>query len=95
MSVESVYEGLNRGFVDMPYVGGRLTGFAAGNHSLWVYEAEGVDHDFALDGLNGVNDDCYRARVQRLKRLLGMQSVLSKPRKMKRKHLLSVDIDTR
>jgi hypothetical protein len=46
-----------------------LAGLAASYDSLWVDEAEGINDDLAFDGLNGVNDDGDRPRVQRLKGL--------------------------
>jgi hypothetical protein len=39
---------------------------------LGVYEAEGVNDDFALDGLNGVDDDGDGAGCELLEGLLGV-----------------------
>jgi hypothetical protein len=59
MSVEAVDEGLDRWFVDVPDVRGRLTWFLAENDRVGVDETESVDDHLAFDGLNGVDDDGY------------------------------------
>lgn len=41
----------------MTEVRGALAGFLAEHQGLGVDEAEGVDYDFAFDGLDGVDDD--------------------------------------
>ena len=70
VAVEAVDEGLDGGFVEVPQVGGRLPGLVAHHERLRVDEAEGVDDDFALDGLDGVDDDGDGARGQLLEGLL-------------------------
>ena len=65
-------EGLNRGFVEVADVGGGLTGFVAHHQGLWVDEAEGVDDDLALDGLDGVDDDGNGAGGELLETVLGV-----------------------
>ena len=69
MPIEAVNESLNGRFVDMADIGGRLTSFATGNHGLGLDEPEGIDDNFALDRLDGVNNHGYRAWVERLKGL--------------------------
>lgn len=70
VAVEAVDEGLDRGLVQMADIGGGLAGFVAHHEGLWVYQAEGVDDDFALDRLDGVNHDGNGARGELLERLL-------------------------
>ena len=70
MAVEAVDEGLDGGFVEVAEVGGRLARLLAHHQHLRVDEAEGVDDDFALDGLDGVDDDGDGARGQLLEGLL-------------------------
>ena len=48
----------------MTDVGGGLTRFESHHDALGVDGAESVDHDFTLDGLNGVNHDGYCSRVE-------------------------------
>ncbi len=57
MSVESVDKGLNGGFVDMPDVRRRLTGFLTQDCGMGIDKAEGIDDYFAFDRLNRINDD--------------------------------------
>lgn len=70
MPVEAVDERLDGGFVQVAQVGGRLPRLLAVDQRLWVYKAEGIDDDFALDGLNGVNDDGDGAGGELLEGLL-------------------------
>ena len=56
----------------MTYVGWGLAGLVAHHEGLRVYEAEGVDDDFALDGLDGVDDDGDGAGGELLEGLLGV-----------------------
>jgi hypothetical protein len=44
----------------------------AHHEGLRVDEAEGIDDDFALDGLDGVDDDGDGAGSELLERLLGV-----------------------
>lgn len=59
MPIQPMNQRLNTRFVDMPNVGRRLAGFLAKDDAVRVDESECVDDDFALDGLDGVDDDCY------------------------------------
>jgi hypothetical protein len=70
VAVEAVDEGLDGGLVEVADVGGGLAGLVAHHERLRVDEAEGVDDDLALDGLDGVDDDGDGARCQLLERLL-------------------------
>ena len=56
----------------MAQVGGGLAGFLAEHEGLWIDEAEGVDDDFAFDGLDGVDDDGDGAGGELLEGLLGV-----------------------
>lgn len=49
-----------------------LARLLAHHHALGVDEAEGVDNDLALDGLDGVDDDGHGAILDGLERLLGV-----------------------
>ena len=50
-------QGLDTGCVEVAEVGGGLSRFLPEHEGLRVDEAEGVDDDFAFDGLDGVDDD--------------------------------------
>lgn len=67
--VQPVDERLDGGFVDVPNIGGGLARLAACDDGLGVDEAEGVDDDFAFDGLDRVDYDGYAASMSRLERL--------------------------
>lgn len=66
MPVQAVDEGLDRGLVEVAQVGCRLARLLAVDQGLWVDEAEGVDHDLALDGLDWVNHNGDGAGVELL-----------------------------
>jgi len=70
MAIEAVDEGLDGGFVEVAEVGRGLAGFLPQHEGLRVDEAEGVDDDFAFDGLDGVDDDGDGARGELLEGLL-------------------------
>ena len=56
MPVQAVYQSLNAGFVQVAQVGCCLSRFLAHHEGLGGDETEGVDDNFALDGLDGVDD---------------------------------------
>lgn len=56
-----------------------LTRLLTKHERLGVDEAEGVNDDLALDGLDGVDDDGDGARGQLLERLLGVDIDGGKP----------------
>lgn len=70
VAVQAVDEGLNGRFVQVAQVGGGLAGFLPKHEGLRVDEAEGIDDDFAFDGLNGVDDDGDGARRELFEGLL-------------------------
>lgn len=70
VAVEAVDEGLDGGLVEVADVGGGLAGLVAHHEGLRVDEAEGIDDDLALDGLDGVDDDGDGAGSKLLERLL-------------------------
>lgn len=72
VSVQTVYQGLDRWLVQVAHVGSGLAGFLAEHEGLGVYEAEGIDDDFALDGLDRVDDHSDRAWGELLEGLLGV-----------------------
>ena len=72
VAVQAVDERLDRRFVEVAKVGGGLAGFLAHHKGLWVDEPEGVDDDFALDGLDRVDDDGDGAARQGFEGLLGV-----------------------
>lgn len=53
----------------MTNVRSRLPRLESHHDLLWVDRPEGVDHDFAFDGLNRIHDDRHSARVQLFERL--------------------------
>ena len=57
MSVQSVNQRLDRGFVEMAKVGGGLAGLLSEHKGLWVDQSEGVDDHLALDRLDRINDN--------------------------------------
>ena len=79
MSVEAVYQSLNRRFVKMSQVRCTLAWLLTKHERLWVDETESINDDFALDGLDGIYHDCDGARIQLLERLLGVDIDRRKP----------------
>jgi hypothetical protein len=63
----------------MADVGGGLAGLVTHHESLGVNEAESIDDDFALDGLNGVNDNGDGAGCELFERLLCVDIDRGKP----------------
>lgn len=72
VSIQAVDEGLNGWFVEMTKIGSCLSRFLTHHECLRVYEAEGIDDDFAFDGLNGVDDDGDGAGSELFEGLLGI-----------------------
>lgn len=56
-------ESLDRGLVQVAQVAGALTRLLAHHQELRVDQSERIDDDFALDGLNRVDDDSDGSRV--------------------------------
>ena len=67
--VEAVDERLDARLRDVPDVGRRLARLLPDDDAVRVDEPEGVDHDFAFDGLDRVDDDGDGAAVELLERL--------------------------
>ena len=65
-------EGLNGRFVEVAQVGGGLARLLPEHEGLWVDEAEGIDDDFAFDGLDGVDDNGDGARRELFEGLLSV-----------------------
>jgi hypothetical protein len=66
VAVQAMDKRLDRWLVEVANVGGGLAGLVAHHESLGVDEAESIDDDFALDRLDGVNDDGDGARCELL-----------------------------
>ena len=77
--VEPVDEGLDAGLVEVPDVAGGLAGLLPEHHELGVDEAEAVDDDLALDGLDGIDDQSDGAGIQRLEGGLGVDVGRAEP----------------
>lgn len=70
MPVQAVDKSLDGGLVEMTQVGCRLAGLLAVDQGLWVDEAEGINDNLALDGLDGVDNNGDGAGVELLEGLL-------------------------
>ena len=79
MPIQAVDQGLDWGLVEVAEIGGGLSGFLTEHEGLRVDEAEGVDDDFAGDGLDGVDDDGDGAGSQLLEGLLRVDVYTRKP----------------
>ena len=69
VAVEPVDERLDRGLVDVPDVGRRLSWFEPLQDHRRIDQPERVDDDLALHGLDRVDDDGDGAAVELLERL--------------------------
>lgn len=72
MSVQAVDESLDRGLVEVTQVTCALTGLLAHHKVLRIDQAESINDDLSLDGLNGIDDDSDGSRVKLLERLLSV-----------------------
>lgn len=72
MSIETVDKSLYRGLVKVTKIGSGLAGFLAKHEKLGRNESEGVDDDFAFDGLDGIDDYGDGTGSQLLEGLLGV-----------------------
>jgi len=79
MSVETVNECLDGRLVQVTQVRSALTWFLPKHKRLWVDESEGIDDNFALDGLDGVNNDGNSSRSQLFEGLLCIDIDRGKP----------------
>ena len=70
VAIQSVNERLYGRFVQVAEIAGCLARFLTHHECLWVDEAEGIYDNFALDGLDGINDDSDGTTGKRFKRLL-------------------------
>ncbi len=70
MSVEAVDQRLDGRLVEMAQVGCALSGLLAKHKGLWVDQPEGIYDDFALDRLDGIDDDCNSPGIKLLEGLL-------------------------
>lgn len=65
-------KGLDRGFVQMTQVRSGLARFLAHDNCLRCDESEGINDDFSLDGLDGVDHNGDGTGSKLLKRLLSV-----------------------
>lgn len=72
MSVKAMDQSLNGWLVQVAQVGGGLARFLAHHQRLWVDQAECIDDNFALHGLNGIDNDGDGSWCELLKTLLGV-----------------------
>lgn len=72
VSVEAVDQGLDGGLVEVAQVGCALARLLAKHEGLRVDQAEGIDDDLALDGLDGIDDDGDGSWGKLLEALLGV-----------------------
>lgn len=79
MSVEAVNKCLNGGFVEVAQIRGTLSRLLTKHERLWVDETESIYDDFALNGLDRINDHCNSSRRQLLERLLCVDIDRRKP----------------
>jgi hypothetical protein len=70
MPVETVYKSLDGWFVQMTNIARRLPGFLTSHHGSRIDRSECINDDFSSDRLDGVDNDCYRSRVELFERLL-------------------------
>lgn len=67
MAIETVDKSLNRRLVEVTNIRGGLARLVAHHEGLGVDEAEGIDDDLTLDGLNRIDDDGNGAGCKLLK----------------------------
>ena len=72
MSVETVDERLDGGFVQVTQIGCALPRFLAQHERLWIDKSEGINHNLAFHGLDRVNDDGDGSRCKLFEGLLGV-----------------------
>lgn len=76
MPVQTMDQRLDGRLVDVANVRRCLSRFTASDNSRLADKSEGVDHNFTLHRLNGINDDGNGSRIQRFERLeIGVVSV--------------------
>jgi len=66
MSIEPVNERLNAWLVNVANIGCSLAWLLSHHDGVRINKTECVNDDFSFNRLDGVNDDCYGARLQRL-----------------------------
>lgn len=91
MSVQAVDERLNRGLVEMSQIAGTLAGLLAHHQKLGVDKSECINYDFALDRLDGIDNNGDGARVKLLERLLRIDINRGQPTAEARMRMVPAD----
>lgn len=79
VSVETMDQGLNRGLVEVAQVGCTLARLLTKHEGLRVDQAEGINDDLSLDGLDGIDDDGDGSWGKLLEALLGVDIDTGQP----------------
>lgn len=79
MSVQAVNQRLDRGLIQVTQVRCALAGLLAEHQRLRVNQPECIDDDFALDGLDGIDDDGDGSWGKLLEALLGVDVDAGQP----------------
>lgn len=79
VSVQAVNQRLDRGLIQVTQVRCALAGLLAEHQRLRVNQPECIDHDFALDGLDGIDDDGDGSWGKLLEALLGVDVDAGQP----------------
>ena len=72
VAVETMNERLDGGLVQVSNVRSRLTRLLTNQQQVRVDQAESINHNLTLNGLDGVNDHSHRSGGQLLERLLSV-----------------------
>mmetsp|Transcript_37370 Transcript_37370/g.45064 ORF Transcript_37370/g.45064 Transcript_37370/m.45064 type:complete len:277 (-) Transcript_37370:411-1241(-) len=72
MTIQSVDQRLNAGFVQMPDIAGGLSRFLPQHHQLRIDQSKTINHNFPLHRLNRIHHQRHRPRIQRFERILGV-----------------------
>lgn len=93
MTIETVDERVNCGLVEVSDVRCRLSRLSSCHCSGRLDQAESINDDFALDGLDGVDDDGYCSRSEFFKCLLCIDIDVGKPASETRVRVIPSDDD--
>lgn len=79
MPVQTVDQSLNRRFVEMAQIGCGLARLLTKHQGLWVDEAESVDDNLTLNGLDRIDDNGDSTRSELFEGLLGVDIDTGQP----------------